>query len=69
MAANISGGVSLMKAVPKADSTARAGSTVVMIAADLLIIAKCISITNDTACVSKQCTRYKRVTFATCMRK
>jgi hypothetical protein len=29
----------------------RAGSTVVMIAADLLIIAKCISITNDMACV------------------
>jgi hypothetical protein len=28
MAANISGGVSLMKAVPKADSKARAGSTV-----------------------------------------
>jgi hypothetical protein len=51
MAANMSGGVSLMKAVPKADSKARAGSTVVMIAADLLIIAKCISITNDTACV------------------
>ena len=51
MAANTSGGVSLMKAVPKADSKARAGSTVVMIAAGLLIIANCISITNDTACV------------------
>jgi hypothetical protein len=69
MVANISGGVSLMKAVPKADSKARAGSTVVMTAADSLIIAKCISITNDTRRVSKQCTRYRRVTFATCMRK
>jgi hypothetical protein len=45
MAANTSGGISLMKAVstPKSDSKARAGSTI--------IIAKCISITNDTACV------------------
>jgi hypothetical protein len=42
MAANISGGVSLMKAVPKADSKARAGSTVVLAVADSLIIAKCI---------------------------
>jgi hypothetical protein len=44
-------GVSLMKVVPKADRKARAASTVVTIAADSLIIAKCISITNDTACV------------------
>ena len=51
MAANISGGVSLVKAVPKVDSKARAGSTVVMTAAGSLVIAKCISITNGTACV------------------
>jgi hypothetical protein len=40
-----------MKAVHKADSKAPAGSTVLMTAADSLIIAKCVSITNDTACV------------------
>jgi hypothetical protein len=40
MAANVSGGVSLTKAVPKADSKARAGSTIVMAVAGSLVIAK-----------------------------
>jgi hypothetical protein len=51
MAVNVSGGVSLTKAVPKVDNKARACSTVVMTVAGSLVIAKCISITNGTACV------------------